>query len=137
MCLPDHVHGSSPRLKEVGGVLDAAHVAQDALPHRLQKSAEVQTRTKGRGLGPDGGRSTLICSAKRPSSSVSSTAALLPELKYCAAKIIFPSSNWRFLTSSCRGHGEVMKNGANRRLSPRRQTWSIVSKSRCWSAWVT
>lgn len=36
---------------------------------------------------------TLISSAKEFSSSVSSTAALLPELKYCAAAIIFPSSN--------------------------------------------
>lgn len=41
MSLPDHVHGSSPRLKEVGGVLDPAHVAQNALPHRLQKAASA------------------------------------------------------------------------------------------------
>lgn len=101
MSSPDHVHGSSPRLEEVGGVLDAADIAQDALPHRLQKAAGQVYTTRKEGGSAD--TLTLICSAKLRSSSVSSTAALLPELKYCAAAIIFPSSNWRFLTSSCRG----------------------------------
>lgn len=41
MSSPDHVHGSSPRLKEVGGILNPAHVAQNALPHRLQKAASA------------------------------------------------------------------------------------------------
>lgn len=40
---PDHVHGGSARLEEVGGVLDGRDVAEDALPDVLWSGNKKKT----------------------------------------------------------------------------------------------
>lgn len=125
--LPDHIHGSSTRLEEIRGVFDLSDITENTLPHCLRGkhcqwsawSIFLQSNTAcwqllfsfffftSQTISRRGGP-TLICSAKVFSSSVSSTAALLPELKYCAAAIIFPSSNCRFFTNSCRERLSVL-----------------------------
>lgn len=108
--LPDHIHWSSTRLEEVSGVFNLTHIRENALPHRLW--GHVIKNQHGTVFGSHKhtlphDAVTLICSAKVFSSSVSSTAALLPERKYCAAAIILPS-NCRFFTSSCREREQVL-----------------------------